>query len=161
MHMDGSGSGSHWFTWARFADAEPDLAAFGAALLNARPAYLATVREDGSPRVHPVTPIVSGGGLFVFMEPTSPKGKDLRERSRFALHNGVPDMDGTGGEFIASGGALPIDDPGNRSEAAAAAPYDPADRYVLFELLLGEARCNGYGDVTLPDRRRWSAPAAS
>ena len=151
----------HPATWARFAEAEPDLAAFGAALINTRPAYLATVREDGSPRVHPVTPIVAPRGLFVFMEPTSPKGADLRERSRFALHNGVPDMDGTGGEFIVSGAAVPVDDPEVRAEAATAAQYDPAERYILFELLLGEARCNGYGDVTLPERRRWSAPATS
>jgi hypothetical protein len=31
-------------------------------------------------------------------EPTSPKGADLRERGWFALHNGVPDNAGTGGE---------------------------------------------------------------
>jgi hypothetical protein len=147
------------WTWRAFAEAEPDLAAFGAGLINTRPAYIATIREDGTPRVHPVTPIVAERGLFVFMEPTSPKGRDLRERSRFALHNGVPDMHGTGGEFILSGAAFPVDDPDVRAEAAAAAPYDPADRYVLFELRVSEARCNGYGDVTLPDQRRWSAAA--
>ena len=32
-----------------------------------------------------------------------------------------------------------------------------ADRYVLFELRPTEVRCNGYGDVTLPERRRWRA----
>jgi hypothetical protein len=39
----------------------------------------------------------------------------------------------------------------------AAASYEPAERYVLFELLVGAARANGYGDVTLPQPRRWSA----
>ena len=34
---------------------------------------------------------------------------------------------------------------------------DPADRYVLFELRVSEARGNGYGDVPLPPRLRWSA----
>ena len=38
---------------------------------------------------------------------------------------------------------------------AAAASYDPADRYVLFELRPTEVRCNGYGDVELPEHRRW------
>lgn len=152
---------SRWFTWARFAKDEPELAAFGAQLLNARPAYLATVRKDGSPRVHPFTPIITERGLFLFMEPTSPKGRDLRERSRFSVHNGVPDMHGTGGEFAISGAGFPVEDAQVRAEVAAGAEYDPAERYVLFELLLGEARCNGYGDVPLPERRRWTPPATS
>ena len=41
------------------------------------------------PRVHPVTPIVGSGKLFVFMEPTSPKGKDLMRDGRYALHCGI------------------------------------------------------------------------
>jgi Pyridoxamine 5'-phosphate oxidase len=143
-------------TWGGFTDAAPELAAFGAGLLLAPPAYLATVRRNGSPRVHPVTPILAGGGLFVFMEPTSPKGRDLRERGRFSLHNGVPDTEGTGGEFSLSGEAVPVDDPALRATVAEAASYDPADRYVLFELRVAEARCNGYGDVPLPAQRRWS-----
>jgi hypothetical protein len=40
---------------------------------------------------------------------------------------------------------------------AAGASYSPADRYVLFERRPTEVRCNGYGDVTLPERRRWRA----
>jgi hypothetical protein len=157
LTMDETTDRSRWRTWGQFAEAEPELAAFGAQLLGARPAYLATVQAEGGPRVHPVTPIVAERGLFVFMEPTSPKGRDLRERHSFALHNGVPDMHGTGGEFIVTGAGFPEDDPEVRAGAAASADYEPADRYVLFELLLGEARCNGYGDVTLPGRRRWSA----
>lgn len=148
--------GASTVTWRGFADAEPELAAFGEGLLMAPPAYLATVRRDGSPRVHPVTPILAGGGLFVFMEPTSPKGRDLRERRRFALHNGVPDTEGSGGEFSVSGEGIPVDDPAVRATVAEAASYDPADRYVLFELRVAEARCNGYGDVPLPTQRRWS-----
>ena len=71
--------------------------------LLAAPAYLATVRTSGAPRVHPVTPIFTEAGLYLFMEPTSPKAADLRERDRFALHNGVPDNAGTGGEASVSG----------------------------------------------------------
>jgi hypothetical protein len=68
-------------------------------------------------------------------------------------------MNGTGGEFFVSGEARFVDDADARADAARAASYDPADRYILFELLLAEARCNGYGDVTLPAHQRWSAPA--
>ena len=142
-------------TWGDLAAAEPELAAFVADRLRAAPSYLATVRAGGAPRVHPVTPIITAGGLYVFMEPTSPKAADLRERRSFALHNGVPDNAGTGGEASVSGTGHPVDDPAVRAAVVAAASYDPADRYVLFELRPTEVRCNGYGDVALPDRRRW------
>jgi hypothetical protein len=149
--------------WRSFARAVPALADFGRSCLERPPfvSYLGTVAADGVPRVHPVTPIVGDGRLFVFMEPTSPKGRDLRERRVFALHNGVSDSDGTGGEFFIRGLAEPVDDPALRSVAAAAASYQPAERYVLFELSVSEARCNGYGDVTLPDPLRWRDPEAA
>lgn len=143
--------------WGEFARIEPELAAFGADRFGSPPAYLATVRKSGAPRVHPVTPVISADGLFVFMEPTSPKGRDLRERGWFALHNGVPDTDGSGGEFFVSGGGFIEEDPGVRAKVSQAASYEPAGRYILFELKLAEARCNGYGDVPLPARRRWSS----
>jgi hypothetical protein len=148
--------------WHSFARAAPALAAFGLSCLERPPmvSYLGTIAADGLPRVHPVTPIVGDGRLFLFMEPTSPKVRDLRERRVFALHNGVPDGDGTGGEFFVRGLAEPVEDPALRSVAAAAASYEAADRYVLFELTVSEARCNGYGDVTLPDPRRWRDPGA-
>jgi hypothetical protein len=41
------------------------------------------------------------------------------------------------------------------SEVADAASYTPADRYILFELQLTEARCHGYGDVPLPSTQKW------
>jgi hypothetical protein len=144
-------------SWGDLVAAEPELAAFVAERLGAAPAYLATVRADGSPRVHPVTPIVCGEGLYVFMEPTSPKGADLRERRWFALHNGVPDGAGTGGEASVAGIGHLVDDPAVRATVVAAASYDPADRYVLFELRPTDVRCGGYGDVTLPATRRWRA----
>ena len=143
--------------WSDFALAVPELAAFGAGRLLRPPAYLATVTGDGGVRVHPVTPVVSATGLYVFMEPTSPKGRDLRERRRFAMHNGVPDTNGSGGEFFLSGEGTAVDDEAVRAEVVAAASYEPAERYVLFELLVGSARANGYGDVELPDPSRWSA----
>jgi len=142
-------------TWGAFAAAEPELATFVAERLRARPSYLATVRADCTPRVHPVTPIFTADGLYVFMEPTSPKGVDLRERGWFALHNGVPDNAGTGGEASLNGTGHAVDDPAVRAAVAAAAAYEPADHYVLFELRPTEVRGNGYGDVTLPAHRRW------
>ena len=143
--------------WSDFARAVPELADFGAERLLAGPAYLATVGADGLPRVHPVTPIVGPDGLYVFMEPTSPKGRDLRERHGVAIHNGVPDMNGTGGEFFLRGEGRPVEDGDERAAVVAASTYAPQDRYILFELLVGSARANGYGDVALPDPARWTA----
>jgi hypothetical protein len=103
-----------------------------------------------------VTPIFTAVGLFLFMEPTSPKGRDLRERGWFALHNGVPDNAGSGGEFNVSGRGLAMDDPAMWSSVADASSYAPIDRYILFEFQVSEARCHGYGDVPLPSTRWWS-----
>lgn len=41
-------------TWAEFANAEPDLAAFAWERMQGRIVYQATLRLDGGPRVHPV-----------------------------------------------------------------------------------------------------------
>jgi len=147
-------------TWGEFEEAAPALAAFGIELLTKGPAYLATVRDDGVPRVHPVTPIIGEGHLFLFMEPTSPKGRDLDERATYAMHSGVPDTSGTGGEFWLSGRASRVDDAATRTVAGSVSSYSPADRYVRFELDVAEARCNGYGDVALPEPRRWRATSA-
>ena len=145
----------HVPSWGDLEHAAPELAVFGGKRLTSVPAYLATLRGAATPRVHPVSPIIGSGHLFVFMEPTSPKGFDLRDRIWYSLHNGVADTFGTGGEFWVSGQGTVIDDPELRGVAIAAATYRPEDRYVLFELGVSEARSNGYGDVPLPDPTRW------
>jgi hypothetical protein len=66
-------------------------------------------------------------------------------------------MHGTGGEFFVRGRGDRVDSEELRAAAVAAASYEPHDRYVLFELFVGEARCNGYGDVDLPEPRTWRA----
>jgi Pyridoxamine 5'-phosphate oxidase len=142
-------------SWREFAAADPELAEFGAErFAQAQVAYLATVRGDGSPRVHPVTPILGSGRLFLFMEPTSPKGHDLRRNPSYAMHSLVTDQNGTLGEFWLMGRATYVDDPGTRNIAAAAASYDPASRYVLFELTVERAASTVYADGQ-PVRRDW------
>jgi hypothetical protein len=103
-------------SWAEFARQVPELAAFGEARFRSGVAYLGTVRADGSPRVHPVTPIL-GEQLFLFMEPTSPKGKDVLRDARYTLHCAVEDSSGGEGEFYVRGRAMRIDDPAVRAQA--------------------------------------------
>ena len=141
-------------SWKALEDQQPELAAMGAQRLNGQVAYLATVRKDGSPRVHPMTPIIGQGHLFVFMEPTSPKGHDLRRDRRYAIHCSVSDTSGASGEFIVSGQARLIDDSELRSLAVQLSSYAPADRYILFEFDINSATSTIYQDGQ-PVRQHW------
>ncbi len=141
-------------SWSEFSQRSPALAAFGAARFGNGVAYLATVRTDGGPRVHPVTPIL-GEQLFLFMEPTSPKGKDLQRDGRYTLHCSVEDMSGGGGEFYVRGRAHLTDDPLLREQAIRAASYTPQERYILFILTVEFGFMNVYTD-TGSDAQRWN-----
>jgi hypothetical protein len=144
-------------TWAEFSGAAPELAAFGEGRFReAEVAYVATVRADGSPRVHPVTPVLCDGRLYLFMEPTSPKGHDLRRQPRYAMHSLVLDQNGNPGEFWIRGRGLPVNDPAIRARVVEAAHYEPAERYVLFEFSVEEAASTVY-EGKEPVRHRWRA----
>jgi len=143
-------------SWLEFSKRAPELAAYGARRLGGdRVAYLATVRPDGGPRVHPVTPIL-GSQLFLFMEPTSPKGKDLQRDPRYTLHCGVENSSGGKGEFYVRGHATLVTDLELRAQAVEAATYDPAERYILFVLSVEFAFMNIYVNGE-PNSRRWRA----
>jgi hypothetical protein len=139
-------------TWAEFANQAPDFAAFGKSRFGSEVAYLGTIREDGGPRVHPVTPII-GDQLFLFMEPTSPKGKDLQRDPRYSLHCSVENSGGGGGEFYVRGNATLNTDPATREQAISASSYKPADRYILFVLTVEFAFMNNYVEGKAVTRR--------
>jgi len=143
-------------TWKDFADAAPEMAQFGRERLTTGVGYLGTLRADGSPRVHPVTPIISDTHLFLFMEPTSPKGKDIQRDPRYTLHCAVENNSGGKGEFYVRGTGTLVTDSATRQEAVDAAIYNPADRYILFKLDVDFAFQNVYEDDT-PNVQRWSA----
>jgi len=143
-------------SWEEFAQQATELAEFGKTRFQSEVAYLGTLRADGSPRVHPVTPII-GEELFLFMEPTSPKGKDLQRDGRYTLHCSVEDSDGGQGEFYVRGQAKLIDDPLVRAQAVEVAPYDPQDRYILFMLSIEFAFMNTYVEGEA-NTRRWQSP---
>jgi hypothetical protein len=141
-------------SWQALEQANPELADFGKARFAQGVAYLATVRKDGGPRVHPVTPIVGHGRLFLFMEPTSPKGYDLKRDGRYALHSAVHDSGGSNGEFIITGRGRLVEDAAIRALAVDAATYDPAERYILFELTIENALSTVYEEGQSV-RQRW------
>jgi hypothetical protein len=142
-------------SWKEFAAGSPEMAEFGQKRFASEVAYLATVKKDGGPRVHPVTPITGEGRLFLFMEPTSPKGHDLRRDGRYALHCSVADSGGGQGEFLITGTAELVEDPGTRSIAVKHASYAPADRYILFELAIDTAFSTEYDVEGSAIRNRW------
>ena len=141
-------------SWKILEEGQPELATFGAERLNGQVAYLATIRKDGSPRVHPMTPVVGEGHLFVFMEPTSPKGHDLERDGRYAIHCSVTDTSGASGEFIINGRAHLITDPKLRALAVRLCSYTPKDRYVLFEFDVESVASTIYPDGK-PVYRSW------
>jgi hypothetical protein len=151
--------------WADVEAEAPALAAigrerFGKHLMG----WLATVRADGAPRLHPVMPFVTADGrLMVFMEPTSPKGHDLQRDGRYALHCHVPDLIGTQhGEFSITGHAVELTDGASRHSAIEAwleVGFEAApERYVLFELLGSQALGTSGADDP-PQWLRWRADA--
>ena len=147
-------------TWQAFAAAEPELADFAFERLDERLAYLATVKADGAPRVHPVSPFIGAGHLFVYMEPTSPKVRDLERDPRYALHCTVENNDGGEGELSISGRARMVLDPSQRTlafDTARDAGQSPEERYIVFELGLEHVMATTYAGGHA-HRRRWSAP---
>jgi hypothetical protein len=98
-------------SWAEFERRAPELAEAGKKLLyqfGPGLAYLATVRKDGAPRLHPICPTVVDGALYALILPSSPKCGDLRRDGRYALHTTGPvDNDD---EFLVMGRAQFVDD---------------------------------------------------
>lgn len=78
-------------TWTQFTQQQPALAAVGRGQFYQHGlglGFLATVRRDGGPRVHPVCPVISAAGLHVLILP-GPKRADLRRDGRYALHSEI------------------------------------------------------------------------
>lgn len=146
-------------TWAEFAAAAPELAGEGRALLfhpGVGFGYLATVRADGSPQVHPVMPLIDDGRLEVFVVP-SPKLDDLRRDGRYALHSAQDEH--VNDEFCVEGRAVVVDTDERRAAALAAHPASVGEDHVLVELTVERALLAQFASPPAwpPAYRRWSA----
>jgi hypothetical protein len=154
-------------SWNEFAARASDVAAAGRDLLydvGVGLAFLATVRADGAPRVHPICPLVSDAGLHAFVIP-SPKRRDLRRDGRYALHS-FP-MDDNEDAFHLTGLARPVPDEGLRealaarfvAERAAFGVAAPGPEQELFAFDVETAlltRTTGHGDPA-PRHTVWRA----
>ena len=143
-------------SWKKLEEEKPALAEFGAARLDGKVAYLATTRSDGRPRAHPVTPVIGGGYIFIFLNADSPRTTDLLVKPDFSLHCFMNDSSGSSGEFQVNGRARKIEDAALRSQAESFSNFRPATRSNLFELLITDALSTIYRGGR-PLRDRWAA----
>lgn len=151
-------------SWAQFAEAEPEMAALARQLLSNEKfqiGFLATVRKDGAPRVHPVCPVLAGDHIYLAIGPQSPKLNDLRRDGRYMLH-AMPGKDDA--EFNIRGLATEANDASTHAEveqAASAVGLNVKPSEVLFRLEIEQAATTHWENVGQPDtrpiRRRWHA----
>src|SRR5688572_21640715 len=144
-------------TWRDLTEQRPDLAEAGRELLyqfSVGLGFLATIRPDTGPRLHPMCPILHDDRLLAFIIP-SPKLEDLRRDGRYALHC-FPPPDNEDA-FYVTGTARVLDDEALRAvvarqfvqERTAVGVPPPGAEQALVELDLDMVmltRTTGHGD---------------
>jgi hypothetical protein len=154
-------------SWLGFTEQQPDLAAQGKSLLYQHGvglAFLATIRPDGNPRLHPMCPLIADGGLFAFIVP-SPKQRDLNRSGAYALHS-FP-CPANEDAFYITGHATLVSDIGQRdalgeqfvAERKGFGADPPSRDDALFEFDIESClltRTTGHGDPA-PDHTVWRA----
>jgi hypothetical protein len=161
-------------TWAEVEARVPAAVRWRASLALMPVAHLATVRRDGTPRIHPVCPHLALGQLFVAVTAASPKRFDLaRPGGRYALHSinvdqPRPEFDEF--EFSVTGSArrAPVGERAAWEAVRAVAGYSIPDEDWLFELEVESALSATWDPMDAPGRRAyrlmwregWEAPRA-
>jgi hypothetical protein len=98
-------------TWARFTEEAPETEAVVRRRIEATGlAMLATVRADGSPRISPLEPLISGDRMWLGMMPGSTKVADLRRDPRCCIHTATADKDVADGDAKLFGCAVDVPD---------------------------------------------------
>lgn len=138
-------------TFAEVESVEPDLAGRARAILTSTiNAVLATIRQDGSPRLSGADPYFHDGQLRIWSMPGGRKGQDLRRDPRLSLHSipwdsrrlrdGAADVGAADAKV--SGTATLTTDPGERSSfrswLASERGSEPPDDWDLFTIAIDE-----------------------
>jgi hypothetical protein len=135
-------------SWAELEAEAPAIATKGRSLLyqyGPPLGFIATIRPDGGPRLHPFCPIVHDGRLWAFLLAQSPKCSDLQRDARYALH-AMPGEE-VDDEFMVRGRGRrrAVDVDLHRAIVDAAKPATVgADTELLFELELDRAMIATY-----------------
>jgi hypothetical protein len=151
-------------SWSQFEAGAPQIADAGRKLIHQHGiglAYLATLRKDGAPRLHPICPTVFEGGLYALIGPTH-KQDDLLRDGRFALHSfPCSEVDD---EFLVMGRARMIDDRSLRSRVLAdlkSKGMTSTEDELLFEFRIDRAMhaaYNGPHGTWPPKYAVWTEP---
>lgn len=151
-------------TWKQFAAVEPALAEVGRSLLfqfNVGLAFLATVRRDGAPRLHPVCPVLSDDRLCVLVTAASPKCGDLLRDGRYALQTFPQPKPGSDELYVAGRAAL-VEDAAARAQILRDAKHFADASEIAFELVFDRVMHTRWEHVLTPQmrpvRRTWRAP---
>jgi hypothetical protein len=155
-------------TWSDLRVNRPDLAEGGRRLLYRHGvglAFLATVRPDNAPRLHPFCPLLRDDAVFGFILP-SPKQRDLHRDGRYAMHS-FP-TDNNEDAFYLSGRARHVDHADIRTELSAQFVEEraafkvppPEPDHHLFEFDIDVCLLTltqGFGDFQ-PYHKVWRSP---
>jgi hypothetical protein len=133
-------------TWAAFHEQAPSFAAAVELRFDAyRHKVLATLRQDGSPRISGIETTVREGELWLGGMPDSLKCLDLIRDPRFALHTATVDPPDGGdpaawpGDAKIAGTAIEVTDPETCAAFADATPEKPPGPFHLFRVSVTEA----------------------
>ena len=151
-------------SWQGFAAAAPELAELGRGLLTqfgVGLGFLATVRRDGAPRLHPVCPVISDERLFVLITPESPKRNDLLHDGRYALQT-FPQPKAGSDEFYMAGSAHVVEDAATQAAILRDARHMANAAEKPFELMIERVMHTRWEHVLTPQMHpvqpKWRAP---
>ncbi|HEY7762324.1 MAG TPA: hypothetical protein VIC52_04855 [Actinomycetota bacterium] len=140
--------------WAELEVGDPELAAFGRERFEERVVFHSTLRRDGWPRLHPVSPWFGAGLLLVAFRERSPKNDEVALDGRYAMHSAIDPLnhEGEGGEFLVRGWMERIspEHPG-----AVAVSYEASYPLAFYACSIEEAVGTTYPGGGSPVYRRW------
>ena len=155
-------------SWGELDRQRPELSDGGRHLLYQHGvglAFLATIRADGGPRLHPFCPLLSDQDMFGFIIP-SPKQQDLVRDGRYAVHSFPTDdnedaFSATGRVEVVTDAAVrtTLGDQFVRERVEIGVPF-PRDDHLLVRFDLEGAlltTTSGFGDYA-PTHAAWHAP---
>jgi hypothetical protein len=145
-------------TWRELETEAPEIAHLGRERLDrARVALLATLRQDGSPRISPIEPYLNQGHLLFGAMSWSLKTRDLLRDSRCVLHSAITSPDNGQGELKLYGRAIQADAHIREGCAEGWWQQRSPDTATVFALHISQAIFiswdTGQGQMTV---QRWS-----
>lgn len=145
-------------SWQDFSKEEPDLAGIGRKILfSSRPnvgyAFIATLRRDGAPRLHPISVVICNDRLYIIIPTSSPKYTDLIRDGRYALQAFPPIPNNEWEEFYLAGQTDRIEDPRIRQRLIQQTKIAVEADEVLFELFLDRVMYTKLVDIGTADER--------